>query len=893
MAKKLTSKDKIVNKMTKDGLEELNVTKGTKENISNRIKDISLERTKEKLDLKTQNIDKKKKNIKKKIQKQNKNSNFDSVESYSKVNNPGYEKGNFISSSDTSIRKNTKSPNKKSFRPSKKSTDELNSLKIKIHIDKTRFKFKHISDKAKLQEKSVRFSNSHIKELKHKHSNLSLKNKKLQNKRNYGVREKIVESLEEDDNSLQSDTFKTVNSTNQKLQNLSKSVRKIKVNHNNKKAKEKIKNDLLDNRNKFQSSRLQFYESKKEKHPSRFLLSPTYYTFRFAKDSTLDSIEKDKSLHSETFKFVTDSKNIIGTKINTVRKLGNLREKPKTQKDLNKSKSALNQQNKDIIQHEKKRNLNQYSKAEKKKLQKLIYKKHYAKAFKSSELKKSSETFEINQSRFVMLIKSSKAAMVRVVTAFSSLLGIPLVIAFFFACVFMLLVSISSIGGAVVASIVYQSSDIEITKTNGYFSELEVDLAIDIIDTEQNHPVYDEYEYSLDNIGHDPHMIASYLSVIFSHGFELEDSKVKSEIEDLFSTMYRLERIPRTEIRYSGETSYTVTILRTVLNTKPLEDVIDSKFGLLGVKEKISYKMFYEAKGSFTFMKSPILDDWKTDVIRKFGYSLEPDTRQKIFYPAIDIQPTGEKVFALVDGIISFGNNEFGEYLEILTFAGNRVRYFNVSNFLVEEGYEVNAGEELCSIAESSNDTYMSSFLTVQLIDKFDNYLDPYFYLLSNTDTLSDAYIVDFSQNNNYSNNPNYTFPNDVDFENYDEWVKVLLEESQKHLGKRYVFGANGPNTFDCSSFVTWTFTHSGVKHMPRTTAQGIYNSTQRISKEELRPGDIVFFTGTYNAGRPVTHVGIYVGNGTMIHAGDPVQYANLNSSYWQKHYYGAGRVTP
>jgi len=80
---------------------------------------------------------------------------------------------------------------------------------------------------------------------------------------------------------------------------------------------------------------------------------------------------------------------------------------------------------------------------------------------------------------------------------------------------------------------------------------------------------------------------------------------------------------------------------------------------------------------------------------------------------------------------------------------------------------------------------------------------------------------------------------------------------------------------------------------MPRTTAQGIYNSTQRISKEELRPGDIVFFTGTYNAGRPVTHVGIYVGNGTMIHAGDPVQYANLNSSYWQKHYYGAGRVTP
>ena len=66
-----------------------------------------------------------------------------------------------------------------------------------------------------------------------------------------------------------------------------------------------------------------------------------------------------------------------------------------------------------------------------------------------------------------------------------------------------------------------------------------------------------------------------------------------------------------------------------------------------------------------------------------------------------------------------------------------------------------------------------------------------------------------------------------------------------------------------------------------------------RISKDELRPGDIVFFTGTYDAGRPVTHVGIYVGDGTMIHAGDPVQYANLNSNYWKNHYYGAGRVIP
>ena len=300
--------------------------------------------------------------------------------------------------------------------------------------------------------------------------------------------------------------------------------------------------------------------------------------------------------------------------------------------------------------------------------------------------------------------------------------------------------------------------------------------------------------------------------------------------------------------------------------------------------------MFYGAKGSFTFMRTPVTEDWKLDVIKKFGYSINPDTNQKEYYNAMDITLEDGKVYAVVDGTVYFGSDEFGQYLEILTYAGNKVRYSNLTSFTVLEGQEVKAGDEISSLA---NTTTVDSFLRLQLIDKENNFLDPYFYLISNTDKLSDAYIVDFSQNNGYNNNPNYDFPSDVDFESYEDWVKALLEEAKKHLGKRYVFGSNGPNTFDCSSFVTWTFTHSGVKNMPRTTAQGIYNSTERISKEELRPGDIVFFTGTYDAGRPVTHVGIYVGDGTMIHAGDPVQYANLNSNYWKNHYYGAGRVIP
>ena len=124
-----------------------------------------------------------------------------------------------------------------------------------------------------------------------------------------------------------------------------------------------------------------------------------------------------------------------------------------------------------------------------------------------------------------------------------------------------------------------------------------------------------------------------------------------------------------------------------------------------------------------------------------------------------------------------------------------------------------------------------------------------------------------------------------------DAEVKKLFSEADKHIGKRYKFGANGPANFDCSSFVCWTFRNSGVKNMPRTTALGIYrNYCTPISPSEAKPGDIIFFKGTYTTSSPISHVGIYAGNGMMVHAGDPVQYTSINSNYWKRHFYGFGR---
>lgn len=108
--------------------------------------------------------------------------------------------------------------------------------------------------------------------------------------------------------------------------------------------------------------------------------------------------------------------------------------------------------------------------------------------------------------------------------------------------------------------------------------------------------------------------------------------------------------------------------------------------------------------------------------------------------------------------------------------------------------------------------------------------------------------------------------------------------------GWRYVYGGASPTTsFDCSGLTQWTYGKAGI-NLPRT-AQQQYDVTQHIPLSEAQAGDLVFFHSTYNAGSYITHVGIYLGNNRMFHAGDPIGYADLTSPYWQQHLVGAGRI--
>ena len=121
------------------------------------------------------------------------------------------------------------------------------------------------------------------------------------------------------------------------------------------------------------------------------------------------------------------------------------------------------------------------------------------------------------------------------------------------------------------------------------------------------------------------------------------------------------------------------------------------------------------------------------------------------------------------------------------------------------------------------------------------------------------------------------------------EQLAKALHVSAQAVSKWENGGSNPDTSFDCSGFVSYVLTNSGLVNTGRLGAQGLYNVCAPVSKANAQPGDLIFFVGTYDT-PGVSHVGIYVGDGVMIHCGDPIQYTSINSSYWQQHFYAFGR---
>lgn len=310
----------------------------------------------------------------------------------------------------------------------------------------------------------------------------------------------------------------------------------------------------------------------------------------------------------------------------------------------------------------------------------------------------------------------------------------------------------------------YTSEDSDLVAVENNYAAMENELQQRIDNIERDYPGYDEYRYDLDNIGHNPHALASYLTALLQ---SYTPQSAQDELERIFDMQYTLTLTEEVEIRYRTET-----------DTWTDED---------GTTHTDTYEVPYE-------------------------------------YYILHVRLQNKTLPVVVGSLLDAEQKEI--YDITLELKGNK----------------------------------------------------PYLW--------DDIYT---SGGGSYDPGSDYTIPGEA---LSDPAFAALISEAQKYLGWPYVWGGSSPSTsFDCSGFVCWVYTASGVHNLPRTTATGIFNQCSYVSPADAKPGDLIFFTKTYACDGPVSHVGIYVGGGMMIHAGDPIKYARINTSYWQEHFYAFGRL--
>lgn len=513
----------------------------------------------------------------------------------------------------------------------------------------------------------------------------------------------------------------------------------------------------------------------------------------------------------------------------------------------------------------------------------------------------------------------------------------------------------------------WPSDDKEISKAEAYYVELECKLQKKIYDTEARHPGSAEYNYELDEIGHDPSVLISYLSAKYG-GFTFHE--VKSEIERIFNLQYKLDIdthsenktttvkvrkgqslgnvvtsgycncsiccgrwaggatasgvMPRanhtiavdastptvpmgTEIimngvlykvedtgnftRYgvdfdvyydshsaasahghktweafyvggSGEevevtTSGDVNVTTVKLKSKDLETIVNAQ---MTPQEKEIYDVYQMTHGNRRFFGTPVEYNWHENILGNYGYRYEYVGNKVVSADDMLLSfPEGIKVMSVMDGTVKAVS---GNSVSLENEYGYVIKLTGLKNIRVSAGQEVETGDRIGSVSSEQKLVISFTYRGVSF--------NPYFYMDTGTAVIAAPGIA-------------------------SEKAAALIAEARKYLGTPYVWGGYSPSGFDCSGYVSYCLTHSGVKNTGHLTCSGLLPLCTRISKSQLQPGDLVFFEGTYETTGP-SHVGIYIGSGTygtgtFIHCGDPCQYGNLNSSYFTAHWMTGGRI--
>jgi murein DD-endopeptidase MepM/ murein hydrolase activator NlpD len=446
-----------------------------------------------------------------------------------------------------------------------------------------------------------------------------------------------------------------------------------------------------------------------------------------------------------------------------------------------------------------------------------------------------------------------------------------------------------------VASSSYLAPDTDIENAELSYTEWETDLRIEAMGAESVYPGYDEYRYSIDDMGHDPHALMAYLTAAYD---DFSYSDIAAALRGVFGSQYSLTHAPVTETRYrtvtrtdpvTGESyqeaeAYEWHILSVTLTARSFTDVVTPG---MSAEQLQRYAVIRAVKGNRQYVDSPFSFNWLPYMSDGYGWRIHPQAGNKDCHKGVDIAvPAGTKILAAHDGVVTLAENSGGYGLTVVldgisrNGSGITTKYAHCSQLFVTAGQEVKKGDVIAKVG-STGDAAAPHLHFEFLLGG--NHLNPVYFAFTNDD--------------GSSYKPPGT-PGGAEIPPYpgapmgDERFAAMMEEAKKHLGKPYVFGASGPNSFDCSGFVCYVINHSGAGNVGRTSAQGLYNLCTPVAKNDARPGDLIFFTGTYDSGHPVTHIGIYIGNGQMIHAGKPVQYASIEAPYYKQHFYAFGRLS-
>ena len=411
--------------------------------------------------------------------------------------------------------------------------------------------------------------------------------------------------------------------------------------------------------------------------------------------------------------------------------------------------------------------------------------------------------------------------------------------------------------GSVIGITTYPSSDEDIYAAENAYAALEAALNEQINQMESTHPDYDEYNYNVSEISHNPYRLISYLTAKYG---DWTYADVEAEIEALFSEQYSLHTEGRTE---------TMTETRTVRVGESLGQVVTSGYcscsiccgqwsggpTASGVYPTANHTLAVDASNPIVPMGTKVVMNGVEYTVEDTGafdrYGVDFD----VYYDDhASASAHGHKTWEcyLAD---DNGTNE----VTVTDTRTVKILYVTLTNQGLDAIVRENLDEEQMILYNALNTT------------------------LGNQDYLWDSGAISGG-----SGGMDYDIPPEA---LGDEEFARMIREAEKYLGVPYVWGGYSPSGFDCSGFVSYVVNNCGNGwNYGRLTAEGLRGQCTYVAPGEAKPGDLIFFQGTYNTSG-ASHIGIYVGNGMMIHCGDPVQYANINSSYWQQHFMCYGRL--